>query len=215
MYRLKSIAELMLDRWFVPSAVSVHPYIEANSNVSAAVTKPGNPETQSVSIAGRRSANKGRGLFLTVAYFNARLPSAPFVCMAGWWFISPVLPLLLLAPVRPASRRLPCVFFFLSIRAAVMMTGVQGKAPTGWRFSVSSLGAEGASPSGRLPSLFSVWFFTRRRKIFCFVLFCFVLFVVVVAGDKKRCDAYRDRMRDRSPLWTSPLADVINPRGWC
>ena len=189
MYRLKSIAELMLDRWFVPSAVSVHPYIEANSNVSAAVTKPGNPETQSVSIAGRRSANKGRGLFLTVAYFNARLPSAPFVCMAGWWFISPVLPLLLLAPVRPASRRLPCVFFsFLSARRWWWQV-FKVKRPQDDAFLSRRSVQKVHRRQGGFRLCFQFGFSLDVGRFF--VLFCFVLFFLLLLLLETKSDATR------------------------
>ncbi len=76
------------------SSVAVYSQIKPSSFTSSSktiisgdATISGNPETQSVSIAGRRSANKGRGLFLTVAFFSVRLSLASLVSTACWWFI--------------------------------------------------------------------------------------------------------------------------------
>lgn len=63
-------------------------------------TLSGNPETQSVSNAGRRSANKGPSLFLTVAYFNAGGSRRPHCLHVDRTFIS-----LLACCIVSASRR--------------------------------------------------------------------------------------------------------------
>lgn len=70
-----------------------------------------------MSIAGRRSANKGRSLFLTVASFFVVVvtrESAFFhVCLRAW------------------SRIYACCSFLSSPCFCAVMTGAQGKEPTG------------------------------------------------------------------------------------
>lgn len=76
----------------VCSRLAVHPgREERRARVSRAdETLSGNPETQSVSNAGRRSANKGPSLFLTVAYFNAGACRRPRCLHVDRTFISPL-----------------------------------------------------------------------------------------------------------------------------
>lgn len=88
--------------------------------------QPGNPETQSVSNAGRRWANKGPRLFLTVAYFNTGgSPRPPDVYLPVSLLLVFIFACILLLVLLHSSR-------FVSLPGAAM-TGVQGKAPVGWR----------------------------------------------------------------------------------
>lgn len=66
--------QFSLTQLFTVKLIYVTGYInvavnQENPIVSEEATRSGNPRTQSVSIAGRRRANKGRSLFLTGAYF--------------------------------------------------------------------------------------------------------------------------------------------------
>lgn len=92
-------------------------------------TQPGNPETQSVSNAGRRSANKGPRLFLTVAYFNTGggSPRPPDVYV----LVVTLSPALISCCVRLLSPLLLLHFPCLAPLPGAAMTGVQGKAPVG------------------------------------------------------------------------------------
>lgn len=102
-------------------------------------TLSGNPETQSVSNAGRRSANKGPSLFLTAAYFHAGGSRRPHCLHVDRTFISP-----LACCFVSASRRLRGIAAIIATRYffpptplapplpfCAAMTGVQGKAHVG------------------------------------------------------------------------------------